>query len=152
MFFSRTKRPMTWKLVCSIGCSSTTKFVQMMTLSWPWPILRQGQIWFLVLLYGKTVNGFFINCCSLWFETSNRWPKWQEISVGIKTLSPGGCMPLPRGYIYVLNHGKNCIKSDFKEISLKLATNGWSDKAFLSTSKFCPLGAVYPCPWAIYMY
>ena len=32
--------------------------------------------------------------------------------------------PLPRGYIHVLNHGKNCIKSDFKEISLKLATNG----------------------------
>ena len=27
------------------------------------------------------------------------------------------------GYI-VLNHEKNCIKSDFKEISLKLATNG----------------------------
>ena len=32
--------------------------------------------------------------------------------------------PLPRGYIYVLNHEKNCIKSDFKEISLKFATNG----------------------------
>ena len=32
-----------WKFVCSIKCSSTTKFVQMMTLSWPWPIL--GQIW-----------------------------------------------------------------------------------------------------------
>ena len=27
-------------------------------------------------------------------------------------------------YIYVLNHEKSCIKSDFKEISLKLATNG----------------------------
>ena len=32
--------------------------------------------------------------------------------------------PLPRGYIHILNHEKNCIKSDFKEISLKLATNG----------------------------
>ena len=32
--------------------------------------------------------------------------------------------PLPQGYIYVLNHVKNCIKSDFKEISLKFATNG----------------------------
>ena len=38
---------------------------------------------------------------------------------------------------------KNCIKSDFKEISLKLATNG---DVFLLTSKFCPLGAVCPCP------
>ena len=28
------------------------------------------------------------------------------------------------GYVHVLNHEKNCIKSDFKEISLKLATNG----------------------------
>ena len=36
----------------------------------------------------------------------------------------GAVCPLPRGYIHVLNHEKNCIKSDFKEISLKLATNG----------------------------
>ena len=45
-----------WNLVCSIGCSSTTKFVQIMTLGWPWPILRQGQIWSLMLLYGKKVK------------------------------------------------------------------------------------------------
>ena len=45
-----------WKLVCSIGYSNTTKFVQMMTLGWPWPILRQGQIWSLMLLYGKRVT------------------------------------------------------------------------------------------------
>ena len=31
--------------------------------------------------------------------------------------------PLLRGYIHVLNHEKKCIKSDLKEISLKLATN-----------------------------
>ena len=42
-----------WKLVCSIGCSSTTNFVQMMTLGWPWPSLRQGQIWSLMLVYGE---------------------------------------------------------------------------------------------------
>ena len=42
---------------CSIGCLSTTKFVQMMTLSWPWLILRQGQIWSLMLREkGKTMN------------------------------------------------------------------------------------------------
>ena len=45
-----------WNLVCSIGCSSTTKFVQMVTLGWPWPILHQGQIWSLMLLYGKKVK------------------------------------------------------------------------------------------------
>ena len=36
----------------------------------------------------------------------------------------GAVCPLPRGYTHVKNHEKNCIKSDFKEISLKLATNG----------------------------
>ena len=43
-------------LVCSIVCSSTTKFVHMMILGWPWPILRQGQIWYLMLLYGEKVK------------------------------------------------------------------------------------------------
>ena len=78
--------------------------------------------------------------------------KWQDISVDIKTLSPGGCLPLPWVYIHVLNHEKNCIKSDFKEISLKLASNDQSDKMFLLTSKFHPQGVVSPCPGAIYMY
>ena len=36
----------------------------------------------------------------------------------------GTICPLSQGYIHVLNHEKICIKSDFKEISLKLATNG----------------------------
>ena len=34
----------TWNLTCSIRCSSTTNFIQMKTLGWSWPILRQGQI------------------------------------------------------------------------------------------------------------
>ena len=41
-----------------------------------------------------------------------------------KLCALGAVCPLPQGYIYILNHEKNCIKSDFKEISLKLATNG----------------------------
>ena len=32
-----------------------------------------------------------------------------------------------------------CIKSDFKEICLKLVANDRSDKTFLLTSKLCPL-------------
>ena len=36
----------------------------------------------------------------------------------------GAVCPLPRGYVHVLNPEKNYIKSDFKEISLKLATDG----------------------------
>ena len=40
--------------------------VQIMTLGWPWTILRQGQIWSHRLLYGKSENYlFFGNYCSL---------------------------------------------------------------------------------------
>ena len=35
----------------------------------------------------------------------------------------GAVCSLPWGYICVLNHETKCIKSDFKEIFLKLATN-----------------------------
>ena len=42
-----------WNLVCSIVYASTTKIVQIMTLGWTWPILRQGQIWLHRLLYGR---------------------------------------------------------------------------------------------------
>ena len=45
-----------------------------------------------------------------------------------------------------------CIKSEFKEICLKLVTNGQSDKGFLLTSKVCPQGILCPCPGAIYLY
>ena len=61
-------------------------------------------------------------------------------------------MPPPWGYIHVLNHEKNYMKSDLKEISLKLATNVKSDMAFLLTSNFCPLEAVCLCPGDVYMY
>ena len=30
-----------WNLICSIVYASTTKIVQIMTLGWPWPILRR---------------------------------------------------------------------------------------------------------------
>ena len=52
---------------------------------------------------GKTID-FFRNYCRLWFETSNIWPKSQEVSVDIKTLSTGGCMAPALG-LYT------CIKS-----------------------------------------
>ena len=53
-----------WNLLCSI--KDSTKFVQMMTLGCPWPILQQGQIQSLGLLYGKRANsGFFWSYSSL---------------------------------------------------------------------------------------
>ena len=38
------------------------------------------------------------------FETCNKWAKWQGFSVDIKILSTKGCLPLPRGYIHVEKH------------------------------------------------
>ena len=51
-------------------------------------------------------------------------------------------------YMYKITKKKKCIKSDFKAIFLKLATNDRNDKMFLLTSKFCPQGSVSPCPGA----
>ena len=42
-----------WNHACSIVYVSTTKIVQIISLGWPWPILRQGQIWLHRLLYGR---------------------------------------------------------------------------------------------------
>ena len=48
------------KLVCNIVYASATKFVQMMTLGWPWPILR-GKVKFgpLCFCIGKGKNNWF---------------------------------------------------------------------------------------------
>ena len=48
----------------------------------------------------------------------------KEFLLTSKLCPLGAVCPLPWGYIHVLNHENNCIKSDFKEISLKLATKG----------------------------
>ena len=56
---SSSPEPITWwpwNLVCSIFNARPTKNVQIMTLGWPWPILRQGQIWSHRLLYGEKVK------------------------------------------------------------------------------------------------
>ena len=51
--FSGTDWPVTLNLVCSIDGSGPVKIVQMVTRDWPKPMLGQGQIWSLRLLYGK---------------------------------------------------------------------------------------------------
>ena len=57
-----------------------------------------------------------------------------------------------QNFVPCIKSWKNCIKSDFKEIFLKLATNDRSDKMFLLTSNFRPQGVVSTYPGAIYMY
>ena len=63
-----------WNLVCSIVNGSTIKVVQIMTLSWPWPILRQGQIWSHRLLYGKKWKLFIF--WNLLQPCLKHWAKW----------------------------------------------------------------------------
>ena len=79
-----------------------------------------------MLLYGKRVNnGFFsetIVVYDLKLATDDRSDKKFLLTSILCPL--GAVCLLPGGYILVLNHENNCIKSDFKEISLKLATNG----------------------------
>ena len=65
-----------WDLVCSIGDVGPTSFAQMTNLGWPWPTLWQGQIWFLMHLFGK----------NLVFSTkfqADLWPFIQGHSFGL---------------------------------------------------------------------
>ena len=65
-----------WDLVCSIGDVGPTRFAQMINLGWPWPTLWQGQIWFLMHLFGK----------NLVFSTKSQadlWPFIQGHSFGL---------------------------------------------------------------------
>ena len=120
------------------------------------------------------------------FETCNKWAKWQGFSVDIRILSTKSCLPPPQGYIHVekcLKNGyeviralcwhkkfvpkgfsalaprlytcikwlKMCIKSDFKEIILKLATYGQRERNFCCYQNFVPNG-LSPPPGAIYIW
>ena len=140
-----------WNLVCSIGYSGTTKYVQMMTLGWPWPILRQGQIWSLMLLYGEKGKTMDFSETIVFYDlklaTDDRSNKKFLLTSKLCPLGAAVC-PKPRGYIHVSNHEKNCIKSDFKEISLNLQQMGKVIRPVCWHQNF----AVCPCPGAIFMY
>ena len=64
---------------------------------------------------------------------------------------PKGFSAITPGLYTGIKSFKMCLKSYFKQIVLKLATNGQSDKGFLLTSTFVPKG-LSPCRGAIYMY
>ena len=110
IIFSRTKGPVT--LVCSIGDLGPTKFVQMMTLGWPWSFLQQGQMCFFMLLYGKIyISSGKILESHLMAETYNKWPVWQKVYVDIKILTPNGLSAPARGLYTSIKAWKICIKS-----------------------------------------
>ena len=87
-----------------------------------------------------------------YFETCNIWAKRKAFLLSSKICPQWSVCPCPGLYIYEETWKKMYIKSDFKAICFKPATNGQSDKGFLFTSKVCPQGVVCPCPRAIYIY
>ena len=58
---------------------------------------------------------------------------------------PKGFSALAPGLYTCIKSLKMCIKSDFEEISLKLATYEQREKAFLLSSKLCSKWIVCPC-------
>ena len=69
-----------------------------MTLGWPWPILRQGQIWSHAFIWGKLLESHLME------ETYSKWPEWQKVYVYIKILTPKG-LSAPAPGLYT------CIKT-----------------------------------------
>ena len=57
-----------WKFVCCIGYLSTTRFVQMMTVGLPWPILWEQK---------------FVQMLQIPWP---RWPRWPSCPYMVKTL------------------------------------------------------------------
>ena len=98
-----------WNLVCSMGCLSTTKFVQMMTLG-------LGLTYFMarsnlvpsafVWEKGKTMDfSETIVIYDLKLATDDRSDK--KFLLTSKLCLLGAVCPLPWGYIHVLNREKN---------------------------------------------
>ena len=129
-----------------------------------WNLEHMNQVAFLVSIDIKILSLVAVCPCPgaiysikswkkiVWNQTSKRFV-WNLEQMG-KVIKPfcwhQNSIPLglsagPQGCIHVLSHEKICIKSDFKDIFLKLATNEWSNKTFLLT-----MVAVWPCPGAIY--
>ena len=76
-----------------------------------------------MLLYGKNVKQSIFQKLFYDLKLATDKQSDKQFLLTSKLYPLGAVCPLPQGYIHVLNHEKNCIKSDFKEISLKLATD-----------------------------
>ena len=79
-----------------------------------------------MLLYGKKVKQWILSeiivVYDLKLATDDRGDK--KFLLTSKLCPLGAICPLPWGYVHVLKHEKNCIKSDFKEFFFLIVTNG----------------------------
>ena len=70
IFFCGTERPMNLTLGMQRRVLEYYQVYSNDALGWHWPILRQGQIWSAMLLYGKNLNnGLFKKFCGLWYKS-----------------------------------------------------------------------------------
>ena len=126
IFFSGTKRPMTLNFGMHHRvieyyqiCSNNDPGLTLTYFTARSNLVPYAFVW----EKGETMDfSETIVVCDLKLATVDRSDR--KFLLTSKLYPLGGCMLLPRGYMHVLNHEKKCIKSDFKEISLKLATNG----------------------------
>ena len=126
-------------LVCSIGCSSTTKFVQMMTWYDTWPRWLPAHISAHIWIKPSKISFFETKqLMILELGIQHRVLKYYQICSNDNT---------------GLTLTKQWIFQKLFVYDLKLAIDDRSDKKFLLTSKLCPLGAVRPLPQGyIYIY
>ena len=93
------------------------------------------------IFYGDFFFFFFATCfrqIMFFFCAKNNF-SLHLATVAIGSANPAkGFSALAPGLYTCIKSLKMYIKSDFKEIILKLATYGQREKAFLLTSKFCP--------------
>ena len=89
------------------------------------PALQRWKKWY-VQLFSVTFDWVFVKLAGNEdrHKSSNKFEFGSDRIIRFGVICPWAPIFNPRGYIHVLNHEQNCIKSDFKEISLKLATNG----------------------------
>ena len=79
-------------------------------------------------------------------ETYSQWPEWQKVYVYIKILPPKGLSAPAQGLYTCIKNEKLCIKSDFKDIFFKLATNGKVTRIFCWHHDFVHKGLSAPVP------
>ena len=143
--FSGTKRPMTLKLSMHHRVLESYQFCSnddpWLTLTYF--IARSSLVpYAFVWEKGKTINfSETIFVYDLKLATDDRGDK--KFLLTSKLCPLGAVCPLPWGYIHVLNHEENCIKSDFKNIVLKVATNERNDIKTLSRGGCLPLSRGY---------
>ena len=74
-------------LICSIGGSCPVKFVQMVMLDWPWPLLQHGQIRSLRHWYGKRVKHLIHAFSQMNFYTYERARSFTDLCPGYLRIS-----------------------------------------------------------------